>query len=530
MTQPTAPVPSEPSAPAEHAAVPGSPAQARIAVLLDHPGEGDTRVIATVRALMRGGHCVRLFTLHRRTVDASPPQRPTSADLLDLDVLPIDFDDREIVPGWQRLAGRRPNKARPAGAVALSGAADTPPGATSPSRPAPSPRPADRQVRAAPARPPVRRSWVGRLNATLGALFWHRAAARAMAAPLARFSPDLIIANDLTMLGAGVAAGRALGARVVYDAHEYEAGRNGVQHTLAEAVRQAFEPLLLPRADAVVTVSESIAEQLRADHARARAVAVVPNAAPVAPAEPDHAWRASLDLPHDARLALHVGSLAAGRGLEHVIDALAGVPDLVFACIGHVTPERQAALELRAAQAGVTARVRILPPVPSDHVGAVVATADFTVIAVQPSCTSYRLCLPNKLFQSLSVGTPVVATPLPEIEAVLDWLGEGVVADGFDAPALQQALKRAATLRNKGKPDLAQLEPFGRAAADARWNRLARNMLEGAAPDREMHRLPHADSTLAALPPRPPSETTPRGWRRMLGRVLVAVVGRASLA
>jgi glycosyltransferase involved in cell wall biosynthesis len=70
-----------------------------------------------------------------------------------------------------------------------------------------------------------------------------------------------------------------------------------------------------------------------------------------------------------------------------------------------------------------------------------------------------RLSLPNKLFEYLSAGVPVLASPLPEIRAVVGQ-GVGVLADPQDAGAVADALRTA-------------LDP----AARARWAAAAPDIL-----------------------------------------------------
>ncbi|HEX6702861.1 MAG TPA: glycosyltransferase, partial [Gaiellaceae bacterium] len=78
---------------------------------------------------------------------------------------------------------------------------------------------------------------------------------------LGRF--DVVHANDLDTLPAAWLLARASGARLVYDAHELYTEQEPDPPRLHRAVARGLEGALARRADAVVTVSEPIADELQ---------------------------------------------------------------------------------------------------------------------------------------------------------------------------------------------------------------------------------------------------------------------------
>ena len=472
---------------------------ARIAVLLDHPGAGDSRILWSLSALRGAGYDVRLFALYRfKDALSNAP-----IEIGGVCVTPVWLNDSDIVPMPRGLI-RVLSGVRSAIFRARLRQATPPPRPHTNSSATPHQVP----INAPPKSEPDSR--IGRVNAALGTLFWHRALARTFHPAVSDFNPDLIIANDLATLGCGATLAQSLGAKLIYDAHELELGRNNVGDNLAEQIREAFERKFIRRADAVITVSETIAERLGKHYGQPRPTVVL-NAPPALPEETEPLLlRTNLGIPDTARIALYLGSMVPGRGLEVLIEATAMVDDIYLVIMGGASDARMEALRTVARDAGISPRVHVLPPVPSDQVHRVFQAADLSVIPIHPSCESYRLSLPTKLFHSLRAGVPVVATPLPEIEALLAYLQTGVVAEDFSAKAMAAALQQPLTAKTENS-----LSPYSREAANESYLRAAAAVMLGE--NVAFERLPHADAAMLET-------SLDTGWSPRIGPLARALV------
>lgn len=281
-----------------------------------------------------------------------------------------------------------------------------------------------------------------------------------------RLRPDVVHAHDAAMLAPGLLAARLAGARLVYDSHELATGVQWRTRFWAFVVR-TLERVAVPRADAVVTVSDGIARTLRVRYRLPRAPVVVRNVPDV-----DGAAPAGGDLRReigvgDAPLILHHGSAARGRGCEALVGAVARLPEPHLLFLG---PENRAdveRLEAAARAAGVADRVHITARVPVGDVLGAAAQADVGVSLLEDTCENHRLALPNKVFDYLAAGLPVVVSDLPELGRLVRERGIGAVARPGDEADIARALSEV--IEAAGADGLR--DRVAAASAELRWSR-----------------------------------------------------------
>jgi glycosyltransferase involved in cell wall biosynthesis len=291
-------------------------------------------------------------------------------------------------------------------------------------------------------------------------------------AGIRRVRPDIVHAHDAAMLLPGIIGARLTGARLVYDSHEL-ATSVPYREPLWAAFVAGIERLVVPRCAAVITVSDGIARRLRERYRLPRTPCVVRNVSALTP-DGRPGLRERLGIASDTLLVLHQGAPAPARGCEVLIEAVAGLPGVHLAFLGDPEPGYGAALRGHIAARGMDERVGLLGSVALDDLLAHTAEADVGVTLLQDTCLNHRLALPNKLFEYIAAGVPVVAAALPETQRLVKHHGVGWCAQPDDPAAVAAALRLA--LRDGRDPGLR--ERIGRAAEELSWEREQGRLLE----------------------------------------------------
>lgn len=269
---------------------------------------------------------------------------------------------------------------------------------------------------------------------------------------LDELAPDVIHAHDYHMLGiAHRAVGRARlrgrDAKWIYDAHEYTRGlsRYGGRTPRIIAAWADLEAEYIGGADAVITVSESIAEALQRDHHLSQKPTVVLNIPtfPLADSAETPSLRAAAGVADDVPLVVYGGGVTSARGVQTVIEALRDLPGVHFAVVAVpavVTPYVQSLLD-RASELGVADRVHVVPPVDAHHVVPYLSSA---TLGVNPILhfPSHDMALPNKLFEYLHARLPIVTSDCRDTARFVTEHGFGEVFAAGDAHALADAVRR----------------------------------------------------------------------------------------
>ncbi len=247
-------------------------------------------------------------------------------------------------------------------------------------------------------------------------------------------------ASGLYVLPAAWAAAQPCGARVVYDVRELYPH---VPATVGKPWSRVFWSLLerryIRRADALLTVGDAIADRLTATYGVARPAVLynIPTRKPV----PSRPAPLAPGLNPDIVTILHQGHMMKERGCEELVAAMRDIEGAALVFLGG-GPLRSA-LQEQAEALGVARRVHFVDPVPSDRLLERTAAADLGVTPLRDTCLNRRFALPNKLFEYLMAGLPVIASDLPEIRRVVAPHDVGALCEPGNQAALTDALRRA---------------------------------------------------------------------------------------
>jgi len=261
---------------------------------------------------------------------------------------------------------------------------------------------------------------------------------------------------------------RRHGGRTVYDSRDvYLHAR--VFDRMRPAMRRRFvrlEQRWARAADLVVTVNDAYADILAPLLGIPRPLVVRNCPDPHDPpgARPDRI-RALLGLPAETAVILYQGGLMTERGVEQGMQAILEVPGAHYVVMGYGS-QRAAFVEL-AGQARFRGRVSVIDPVPPEELLAWTASADVMLMAIQPTTLNHRYTTPQKLWEAIAAGVPVVASDLPGMAEVVREVGCGTLCDATDPASIAAAIRELLGLAPDAR---AEMRARMLAAAHDRYN------------------------------------------------------------
>jgi glycosyltransferase involved in cell wall biosynthesis len=311
----------------------------------------------------------------------------------------------------------------------------------------------------------IRRRIIWLVTYVRGLRKWGRLAVEA-AGPV-----DVWHAHDLTGLAAIVPSLRQR-VSLVYDSHELflESGTAAALPGLARRILRYYERRLVSRAAALITVNDEIAAELLRRY-QPRIVAVVHNCPVLETPQPTGSLiRDTTGIRPGAPIVLYHGSLIAGRGIERLMDALLseGLEGVHLVLMGYGGKREELRGLARSKQ--WRSRMHVLDPVAPSALLAWVAGADIGAMVNPGGTLNDVYSSPNKLFECLAAGTPVVAGDFPTLRRIIvDNPGGplGAVCDPSDVEAIATSIRSILRL---APADMGALRTRCRQAADERWN------------------------------------------------------------
>ncbi|MFI2504672.1 glycosyltransferase family 4 protein [Streptomyces sp. NPDC018972] len=264
--------------------------------------------------------------------------------------------------------------------------------------------------------------------------------------------PDIVHANDFRMLGVGARAtlrARATGrdVKLVWDAHEFLPGiKPWNSHPRWHIAQCAHEKEYSRHADAVMTVSDTLAGMLQERHRLAERPDIVLNApdgeiSPEQAAEPVPDLRELCGVADDVPLAVYSGAAAPQRGLDIMVESLPHLPEVHTAFVVlNTESDYMKSLRARAEELGVGDRLHILPYVPHYQVTRFLAAADVGVIPIH-HWPNHEIALITKFFEYSHARLPLVVSDVKTMGAMVEQTGQGEVFRAEDLEDYARALK-----------------------------------------------------------------------------------------
>lgn len=240
---------------------------------------------------------------------------------------------------------------------------------------------------------------------------------------------DLLVSNDLDTLLPNFLVSRLFRIPLVYDSHEYFTETPElVGRPCVQGIWKRIEKWIVPKLKDCITVNQSIADLFkklyRVDFQVVRNI----------PARKDYEAilsRKEIGLPEEKKIVLMQGAgINIQRGAEEAVEAVKYTDGVVLVIVGggDVLP----LLKNQVIASGLEEKVKFIPKQVPEKLFFYTANADLGLAIDKDTNINYRLSLPNKLFDYIHAGIPVLVSPLPEIKRIVDQYQVGDFIESHD--------------------------------------------------------------------------------------------------
>lgn len=204
-------------------------------------------------------------------------------------------------------------------------------------------------------------------------------------------------------------------SKVVYNAHELETekGKRGLRHKASKLL----ERLLIQHADSIIVVSDSIAEWYKNQYSL-KQVYIIKNF----PSqenninEPSNILKDTFSIQGNEILYIYQGVLSNGRSIEILLNVFSKVDKkkhIVFMGYGELKNTIKK-------YDNDFSNIHFQPAVKPEEILNYTKSADVGICLFENICLSYFYAQPNKLFEYIACGLPVVVSDFPDMGKIID--------------------------------------------------------------------------------------------------------------
>jgi glycosyltransferase involved in cell wall biosynthesis len=260
---------------------------------------------------------------------------------------------------------------------------------------------------------------------------------------------ELLVSNDLDTLLPNYIISKLKRIPIVFDSHEfYTETPELTGRPFVKGIWRHIEQSIVPHLKDCLTVSDSLAklfkEKYGSDFKVVRNIAETPKNIYLKS-------RSELGLPYDKKIVILQGAgINMHRGAEEAIEAMQYLHTVILLIIGG--GDKIPFLINLAQQNGLNEKVIFLSKQSPEQLFSYTAIADLVLSLDKDTNINYRYSLPNKLFDYIQAGIPVLASPLPEIKNIIEHFHIGEFIESHDPKHI--AAKIREMLDNKVRYDL----------------------------------------------------------------------------
>jgi glycosyltransferase involved in cell wall biosynthesis len=247
---------------------------------------------------------------------------------------------------------------------------------------------------------------------------------------------DILLANDLDTLLPNQMVSRLQSKKLVFDSHElFSEIPELVDRPFIKSIWKRLENSLIPRQQYGITVSSKIAdfynERYNVDFIT---IKNFPNT--------DVNFDSTMDNPFGKEskpIIIYQGALNVGRGLELMIDGMEYLSDYKLILIGDGDIRND--LKKRVVEKNLQNQIEFIGKVHPKVLKKVTPFASIGISLEEDLGLNYRFAMPNKIFDYIQAGIPVLISDLPEMKIIVENFEVGEVVKSRNPKELASQIK-----------------------------------------------------------------------------------------
>lgn len=213
---------------------------------------------------------------------------------------------------------------------------------------------------------------------------------------------------------------------LIFDAHEFPLVQGDSSEMILKRLWRYLTSaitlaLVLPSCQQIITVSSQLAQEIQKIYPGTE-ITIVRNILAYRSVTKGDRLHQYLNLSSEVHIVLYQGNIQADRGLDNLVRAAKFLKqDIVIVMMGKASETTLSALKALIIHEDVADQVKILPPVPYVELLEWTASADIGIVVNPPDHSlNVRFCLPNKVFEYLMAGLPVLSSQLVAVADIIE--------------------------------------------------------------------------------------------------------------
>ncbi|MCD4663682.1 MAG: glycosyltransferase, partial [Bacteroidales bacterium] len=218
-----------------------------------------------------------------------------------------------------------------------------------------------------------------------------------------------------------------------------------INRKFVKGVWESIEKWIFPKLNDVCTVSESIANIYKEKYGvNVRVVRNVPRKKEVRTIKS----RKQLGLPENKKIIILQGSgINIQRGAEELIESVQYLEETLLLIVGGGDVIEK--LKEQAKQQDMNHKITFVPKQSFEELFNYTANADLGLTIDKDTNLNYRYSLPNKLFDYIHAGTPILASPLVEISKIINKYNIGDIIENHNPKHISDKISSALSDQNQ---------------------------------------------------------------------------------